>query len=72
MSQRTNLTRYLPLTSRNRAILVLRVRDVLLGSDLLTLRAQSGTYQPKVTVQFFGYGWCDDIEFTAEMSPRIS
>jgi uncharacterized protein YjbI with pentapeptide repeats len=110
MSQRANLTRYLPLTSRNRAILVLRVRsggnisfiriddhydrlitvgkfsqgkmkiisitnhqsDVLLGSDLLTLRAQSGTYQPKVTVQFFGYGWCDDIELTAKMSPRIS
>jgi len=110
MSQRANLTRYIPLTSRNRAILVLRVHgggnisfiriddhydrlitirnfsqgkmkfisiinhqsDALLGFDVLTLRAQSRTHQPKVTVQFFGYGWCDDIELTVEISPRIS
>ena len=33
------------------------------------MRVQVRTYQPKVTVQFFGYGWCDDIELHVELGP---
>lgn len=99
MSQRTNLTRYIPLISRQRAILVLKIsgggqirsiqiedhlnrllisgnftksenQSFSISSNLLTLRVPIRTYEPQVTVEFFGYGWCDDIELFVELVPR--
>ncbi|CAF4091361.1 unnamed protein product [Adineta steineri] len=50
---------------------LISMRNFTKESDIFTLQGQSVTFQPKVTVEFFGYGWCHSIELTVAMTPRI-